>query len=142
MLAYCQSLPPGPTTPLTDFALIDEGTAATGELMNRLALLNYLFRIDPRGIVLKEINRPVPDKDRMVRLFGTDVVLARLTGDATRVRLHLINYSGRPVRALRVRIRGNYPREPGGVTDYDAAPDATEFTIPELADYLVIDLAR
>jgi hypothetical protein len=140
MLAYLKSLAPGPGAPLTDFALIDDGSAATGELMNRLALQNYQFRVDPHGIELKQPRPPVSDKDRLVRLFGSDVVLARLTGDSAHVRLHLINYGERPVRALRVRVRGRYARAPAGVTDDDITAAAIEFTVPEIADYLAIDL--
>jgi hypothetical protein len=140
MLAYLKSLAPGPTVPLTDFTLIDDGTPATGELMNRLALQNYQFRVDPNGMELRQPRPPVPDKDRLVRLFGSDVVLARLTGDGAHVRLHLLNYGEHPVRAIRVRIRGRYSRAPAGVTDDDISAGAMEFTVPEIATYLAIDL--
>jgi len=83
-----------------------------------------------------------------VRIFGSNVVLVRLTGDASHARVHLLNYGAATVKGLRVRVLGSYPQgklavfeHPGAVlADYSVADGATEFTIPEIATYAVVDL--
>ena len=74
--------------------------------------------------------------------------MARLTGDAGRIRLHLINYAGRDIEGLRVRVRGAYGsgdayiqgagRAP--LQDHVVADGATEFTLARVGVYAVIDL--
>jgi hypothetical protein len=64
----------------------------------------------------------------------------------------LLNYAGaeRKVDGLRVRVLGRYPNHriaaagsPGEqLLDYTLEPDATEFTLPELKTFAVIDLSR
>jgi len=86
---------------------------------------------------------------RLVRLYGTDVVLACLTGDGARARLHLINYSGRKVLGMRVLVRGRYARgtvaafgiDQAALVDYVEADGATEFTLSEMGIYCVVDLS-
>jgi hypothetical protein len=54
------------------------------------------------------------------------------------------------VEGIRVRVLGQYPKhqlslaDGAGVEllDYSVEPDATEFTLPELKMYAVIDLLR
>jgi hypothetical protein len=54
------------------------------------------------------------------------------------------------VDGIRVRVLGQYPKhqlwlaEGTGVEllDYSVEPDATEFTLPELKTYAVVDLSR
>ncbi len=80
------------------------------------------------------------------------VVIARLTGDGGRLRLQLLNYAAvsRTLNGIRVRVLGRYPKHEvralgnagAALVDYEAAADATEFTLPELKSYAVIDLAR
>jgi hypothetical protein len=77
-------------------------------------------------------------------------VIARLVGTRDRVRIHLLNYANRPVTGLRVRVLGDYPN--WQVAAYDkpdlklenvaTADGATEFTVPEMSTYAVIDLSR
>ncbi len=153
MLSFLKALPPAPVQPLGDFGVTGDSSPASGELLNRLALANFLFRpadsksahiIDLSNTDLEKVREAIPDKRRLLRLFGSDVVLGHLTGDGTAVRVHLINYSGRPVRALRVRVLGTYGQQFASVKleDLDATPEATEFTVVEMADYAVIDLSR
>jgi hypothetical protein len=102
---------------------------------------------DPSAFALK-IRRQLTDEQRSLRIYGSEVVIARLTGDARRVRLHLVNYGGREIEGLRVRIRGAYA--PGDayasgagrvpLQDHAVADGATEFTLPRLGIYAVIDL--
>jgi hypothetical protein len=66
------------------------------------------------------------------------------------LRLHLINYTNRKVVGLRVRLRGTYAKgeaaaygiEKPALEDYATADGETEFTVPEMGTYAVIDLVR
>ena len=83
-----------------------------------------------------------------MRVYGSEVVICRLTGDAGRVRLHLINYGGREIEGLRIRLRGTYGDGEALVSgagrlplqDQIVADGATEFSVPRLVTYAVIDL--
>jgi hypothetical protein len=99
-----------------------------------------------------QIRSNLTDDKRTVRIYGTAVVVARLTESGGKARLHLLNYAGaaRKVNGVRVRILGRYPNHkvaaddtPGAeLQDYTADATATEFTLPELKTYAVIDLSR
>jgi len=60
----------------------------------------------------------------------------------------LINYGGRDIEGLRVRVRGTFrtidaslPDEGKvGVTDVTVTDGATEFSLPRIAVYAVIDM--
>ena len=130
--------------------------------MNLLARRNLLFRIvtapDPRldlnvkptagnpSEFVADIRRKLGDEKRLLRIYGSEVVIGRLTGDGSRARLHLLNYGGRKVEGLRVRLLGVYKKAqlsaPGGgaVSDFVAADGATEFSLPALDAYAIIDL--
>ena len=104
-------------------------------------------RWHPSAFALK-IRRLLTDEQRSLRIYGSEVVIARLIGDAARIRLYLINYGGREIEGLRVRLRGSYAggeaRVPGAGTvmlqDFAAAGGFTEFSVPRIATYAVIDL--
>ena len=172
MLAFLRALPHTNLPLIADIGLIDDGSAATGEVMNLLTRRNLMFRVvaapapqlkiniklgskeypqseasDPNAFALK-VRRQLGDENRSLRIYGTEVVISRLTGDGTRLRLHLLNYSGRDVDSLRVRTRGKYARaelkafgiEQAGPEDFVVEDGATEFTIPKLGVYALIDL--
>ncbi len=170
MLAFLKSLGEAPTTPLADIAVVDDGSTEAGEVMNLLARHNLLFRIAPtRDASLpiqlgtseypktsaanpeafaQKIRERLTDEKRSLRLYGTDVVLARVNGDSGRVRIHLINYSERSVYGIRVRVLGGYPKHAiaafagnSDLKDYDTEAGATEFTLSELKRYAVVDLS-
>ena len=121
--------------------------------MDRLSVGSREFPVqeaaDPNAFALK-IRGLITDERRVLRIYGSEVVIARLIGDASRVRLHLINYGGRDIEGLRVRLRGAYtPGDAhvagaGRVTlqDHLIADDATEFSLPRLGVYAAIDLTR
>lgn len=171
-LALFRALPEGPRTGLADLAVVDDGSFAAGELMNLLARRNLLFRPvaratpelplsvelgskaypkseaeNPDALALK-IRAQLTDERRSLRLFGSEVVLARLTGDAERLRLHLLNYGGREVEGLRVRLRGHWTPGEAHVLRHGrqaaeallAEGGATEFSLPVLGPYAVVDL--
>ncbi len=106
---------------------------------------------DP-GAMAQIVRGNLTDDRRSLRIYGTAVVVGRLAASGNRARLHLINYDGasRKVSGMRVRIAGAYPKHqlaaagsPGlELLDYAILPNATEFTLPELRSYAVIDLLR
>jgi len=99
----------------------------------------------------QKIRSELTDDKRALRIYGSEVVIARLTSDGHRLRLHLLNYAGaaRGIHGLRIRVRGRYPRHElsvfempdAALVDYQAAADATEFTLTKMNSYAVIDLA-
>jgi hypothetical protein len=155
-----------------NIGVIDDGSAAMGEVLNLMARHNLLFRVipapDPKydlnlrlgtGEYTREsianpyafamqIRRRLTDEKRLLRLYGSNVVLALLTGDGGQARVHLINYGGRSVKGLRVRVLGSYARgrlaafdrDKAELQDYGVLDGATEFTIPEMGTYAIIDL--
>ena len=172
MLTFLEALPAADLPTVSELAIVDDGSAVTGEVMNLLARRNLLFQVvqapsprfpltirigtpeypseeaaDPNGFALK-IRRRITDEQRTLRVYGSEVVICRLTGDAGRARLHLVNYGGREIEGLRIRVRGTYG---GGevhvagagrlaLEDRVVSGDATEFTIPRIAAYAVVDL--
>ena len=172
MLTFLEGLPSADLPAVSDLAVVDDGSAITAEVMNLLARRNLLFQAvqapsprfpinirigtpeyprqeaaDPSAFAQK-VRRQLTDERRSVRVYGSEVVLCRLTADAGRVRLHLINYGGREIEGLRVRLRGRYADDEVHVAgagrlaleDRVVAGDATEFTIPRITTYAVVDL--
>jgi hypothetical protein len=95
------------------------------------------------------------DDNRLVRLYGTGTVIARLAGDGRRVRLYLLDFNRTrrrqpdDLQAIRVRLLGRY--QPAKFAAYGAAPDAaptdlrhvgntTEFSVPSFNTIAIIDL--
>src|ERR1039458_3741689 len=104
------------------------------------------------GTVAREVRHNLTDDRRSERIYGSQVVVARLTAEGGKARLHLLNYAGanRKVDGVRVRVLGQYPKHQVWVAagagvellDYSVEPDATEFTLPELKTYAIVDLSR
>ncbi|HOL73322.1 MAG TPA: hypothetical protein PLA43_07890 [Bryobacteraceae bacterium] len=168
MLTFLRSVD-GPALPaLTNITVVDDNSPELDEVLNMLARRNLLFRVASAPDPSSDLNlRPGPDaadpvlfavkarqqltdERRLVRIYGSDTVLVRLAGDGTRARVHLLNYAQRPVEGLRVRVRGIYKTgvlhvpetEGAALADYAASDGATEFTVPRLEVYAVIDLNR
>ena len=172
MITFLDTVPAADLPAIADLAVVDDGAAITGEVMNLLARRNLLFQVlstpsprfrinvtvgspeypreeaaDPSAFALK-IRRQLTDDQRTVRVYGSEVVLCRVTGDAQRARLHLINYGGRPIEGLRIRLRGTYREGEAHVAgagrqtleDRVVAEGATEFSIARLETYAVVDL--
>lgn len=174
MLAFLRQLPPDNAPPLADLAVVDDGSPLTGEVMNLLARRNLLFRVSPTPLAQFPINiklgtkeyprqeatdpsqfalkirRRLTDERRSLRVYGSEVVICRLIGDNSRIRLHLINYGGREIAGLRLRLRGAYKKgeafAPGRgraeLTDYLIADGATEFSLSRMEAYAVIELTK
>jgi hypothetical protein len=174
MLAFINSLPGESYPPTADIGVIDDGSPETGELMNLLTRRNLLFKIisapapqfrvniklgskeypkaaaaDPSAFAQK-IRQMLGDENRSLRVYGSETVICRLTGDGPRARLHILNYGGREIYGLRARVRGNYSRVEARVfglgrvepDDFVNDETAAEFSIPKMGIYAVVDLAR
>jgi len=172
MLAFLDTVPDANLPAVADFAVVDDGSPVAGEAMNLLSRRNLLFKIvkapeprfrinvrigspeypkeeaaDPSGFAQK-IRGQLTDEQRSLRLYGSEVVIARLTSDGTKARVHLINYGGREIEGLRVRVKGTYTSGeayvPGSgkvaLVDQSAAEGATEFSLPKFLTYAVVDL--
>jgi hypothetical protein len=172
MMTFLAGLPALDLAPIADLAVVDDGSSVTGEVMNLLARRNLLFEVlaapssrfsiniaiggkqypreeaaDPSAFALK-IRRQLTDEQRTLRIYGSEVVICRLTGDGERVRLHLINYGGREIDGLRIRLRGAYRDgqahvagvEGTALEDFVVDAGATEFSVPRIKTYAVIDL--
>jgi hypothetical protein len=102
------------------------------------------------GVLAHKIRSQVGDDRRSLRIYGSEVVVGRLMEGKGQGRVLLLNYSLRPVLGLRVRVREIYSkglvRAPGvadaQLTDLTRDQAATEFTVPELRAFAVIDLSR
>jgi len=176
MLAFLRGIQAEDMPPVADIGFTDDGTGAAGEVINLMIRDNLLFRVvkapDPSlklnvrlgtkeypveeaknpGGVAHTIRTNLTDEKRSLRIYGTTVVVGRLTGTGGRVRLQLINYAGaaRKVSGMRVRVMGEFPKhhavadDSTGVElmDYTVESGATEFTLPELKTFAVVDLSR
>ena len=176
MLDFLRGLHAEDMPPVADIGFIDDGSAAAGEVMNLMVRDNLLFRLvrtpdralklnvrlgDPAypvedaknpKVIAQAVRTNLTDERRTLRIYGSPVVVARVTGAEGHVRVQLLNYAGaaRKVNGIRVRVLGNYPKHQvaadgtAGIElqDYDAQADATEFTLPEMKTYAVIDLFR
>jgi hypothetical protein len=172
MLAFLDTVPSANLPAVADFAVVDDGSPVTGEVMNLLSRRNLLFEIvkepdsrlpvnvrigspgyskeeaaDPSTFAQK-IRSQLTDDRRSLRLYGSEVVIARLTSDGPRARVHLINYGGREIEGLRVRVKGTYKSGEAyiagsgkvALVDQSATDGATEFSLPRFLTYAVIDL--
>jgi hypothetical protein len=172
MLAFLSSVPETDLPGVADIAVEDDGSAQIGEVLNLMARGNLLFKVVrepapevplnvrvgskefPRkdaqnpGAFAYAVRRRLTDEKRSLRLYGSEAVLGRLLREGPRARLHLLNYAGRPVEGLRVRLLGRWaPPEAlvfgegrTAVEDYLAGDGATEFSLATLGAYAVVDL--
>jgi hypothetical protein len=157
-----------------NIGIIDDGSDQTGEVLNLLSRKNLLYRViaapdatfdlnvrigtkefpkqeatDPSGFATL-VRQKLTDEKRLLRIYGSDVVIGRLNGDDHRLRVHLINYGGGKVDGLRVRVRGEYrhgklkafAENDAALTEYAVTDGGTEFTIPQMSVYALVDLER
>jgi hypothetical protein len=169
-----------PLPALADIGVMDDGSGVMGEVLNMLTRRNLLYRVvsaPERGLGLTvqlgtpdfpreaaknpvefaaRVRAKLGDDNRLLRLYGTSTVIARLTGDGKRARLHLLAFErnrrqqpGQNPQAIRVRLRGRY--QPAKLAAYGAPPDAaltdlqhvgntTEFWVPGFTIAAIIDL--
>ena len=100
--------------------------------------------------VADKARKLLTDRKRLLRIYGTEVVIGRLYAGDGRARLHLLNYSSGTVMGIRVRVRGNYRGARLAVFGFEGAKaedvvvqnEAIEFTVPEMGTYAVVDFNR
>jgi hypothetical protein len=172
MSAFLVELPSQDLPGVADLTVVDDGSVLIGEVMNLLARHNLLYRpaakplpafrinvrlgskeypkkeaADPAAFA-QRVRGELGDEQRSLRVYGSAVVIGRLTGDANRARLHLLNYGGRVIEGLRIRLRGSYAAGEARVAGLGPVPleeqvvsdGATEFSVPRMGTYAVIDL--
>jgi len=172
MQAFLGTLPAVDLPAVADLGMVDDGSPVAGEAMNLLVRRNLLFEIvkspsakyrlnvaigspdfpakeaaDPSAFA-QRIRQRLTDEQRSLRIFGSEIVIGRLTSDGARARLQLLNYGGRDIDGLRVRLRGALTPTGAHVSGVDAttvsdltvADGFTEFSVPKLTIYGVIDL--
>jgi len=172
MLRLLRGVPAEDLAPVADFGFEDDGSTAAGEVMNLFVKGNLLFRIVPRpepslkihvklgtkDYPLEDAKNPVKiaqmaranlsDDRRSVRIYGSAVVVARLMAVPDRARLHLLNYAGaeRRVDGIRIRVAGEYSKATVlpemKILDFEKVDGGTEFTLPEIRTYAVVDLVK
>ncbi len=174
MLDFLKTVPQLDLPPVADFGVVDDASDATAELLNLLTRMNLLYKIEKNpdrnfhvnvhlgtkeypqeeaqnpSVLAHKIRSQLGDDNRSLRLYGSEVVVGRLTAGPRQARVFLLNYATRPALGLRVRIRGAYSkgdlRVPGSsdshLADLTQDGPATEFSIPELRTLAVIDLSK
>lgn len=132
MVRFLKGLPSTTMAPAIDLILIDEGSTATGEVMNLLTRRNLFYLLDTKPSPLypltlklgtrefpyddaadpsaftQKIRKRIGDENRNLRLFGSEVVIGRMQSDGLTTRLHLLNYGGMEIDGLRVRVLGKF----------------------------------
>lgn len=173
MLDFLRKIPEVDQAPVADINVVDDGSDTVGEIMNLLSRMNLLYRFEngankkfrvnisvakeypadeaPNLSLLAHVIRSrLGDENRSLRIYGSEVVIARFTADSRQARIYLLNYSNRPVRGLRVRVKGTYAKgdlrvfgiADASPSDWSNDSGATEFTVPELGAFAVIDLSK
>jgi hypothetical protein len=166
---------------MANIALVDDHSEVIEEVLNMLTRRNLLYDVvsapDRRHDLTVQIgskdfpsdsaNNPsdfaarvrakLGDDKRLVRTYGTNTVIAHLTGDGKHARLCLLNYArsrnrqgvAQQPQEIRIRLLGRY--RPARFAAYGGAADAaladvenlgkvTEFTVPPFRILAVIDL--
>ena len=174
MQSFLKGVSDAGAEPLADVVFVDDGSAQAGEAMNLLTRRNILFRrvtapnqvIDkvvrigsaefPKSLAANPsefayaVRKWIGDDQRVVRIYGSENVLAYVTSIPGAVRVHLLNYTANSVEGIRIRLKGKYSGvslrafEVSGsqAEDVTHADDAIEFTIREMKEYAVADLKR
>lgn len=162
--------------PLANIGYIDDGSPQSGEFMNLLVRRNLLFRLVPKAdpsldltvklgtpeypmsdaanpsVLAEKVRSNLGDDKRLLRLYGSEVVVGRLVSAPASETLLLINYGANrvPVNGVRVRVLGKFSGvqvhdfEPPGEAPLDVTNDshAIEFTLKQLGVFAIISLAH
>jgi hypothetical protein len=175
MLAFLKKIPDLPgLRQSVNIAVIDTGSKTIPEVVNMMVRRNLLCRVvsapDPSVdlnvrigsaefpeaeaanpvAVADKARRMLTDRKRLLRIYGTETVIARLYTSDNAARIHLLNYSSSTIAGVRVRVRGLYQDirlsafgfEGAKPEDVVVSGDATEFTVPEMSAYAVVDLKK
>lgn len=174
MLAFLRQVPAANLPAVADLAVIDDGSSETGEVLNLLVRRNLLFRLtktplsqfrlnlklgskefprtsaaDPSEFVLR-LRRQLTDEARSLRIYGNEMALCRLFSNGQQARVLMLNYSGRTMESVRVRVRGTFATgeavsfgvEKPALEDFVVADGATEFSLSQMGVFAVVDLTE
>lgn len=176
MLSFLEALKGPKLQALVNADFVDDGSPQSGEFMNLLVRRNLLFRVVHRpessaavtvklgspkfpksdaanpSLLAEKVRAEITDEKRLLRIYGSEIVVGRLEGDSNSGRVYLINYAGNNlvVDGLRVRVLGKYTHfkvAVAGVPNQSASDpatdaDGTEFTLKHLKTFAVVDLTR
>jgi hypothetical protein len=158
--------------PAANIAVIDNNSPALPEVLNLMVRRNLLCRVvktqDSTADLIVRLGSPefpeaeaanpvavadkarhlLTDKKRLIRIYGSEVVIGRLSTGPQSARLHLLNYGSSSAPGIRVRVLGSYRDIKLSVFGMESAipedvvlgAEATEFTVPEMGAYAVVDL--
>ena len=178
MLQFLKTNAQPPLPAMVNIGVVDSPSPLMGEVLNLLTRRNLLYKVvkapDPALDLNVQLGTPdfpteaaanpyefaarvrakLGDDKRLVRLYGTSTVIARLTGDKSRARLFLLSFGGRRQQnagpqAIRVRVTGRY--QPAKFAAYGTKPDVkvgdqrnpdntTEFWVPDFSTLAIVDL--
>ncbi len=165
MLQFLPTIPERNLPDIADLGFIDNGSDDAGELLNLLTRRNLLYKIvsaadphlrlnvspnsDDPHLFAAKVRERLTDDQRSLRVYGSEVVLGRLVGDGAQARIHVLNYGRRPFEGLRLRVRGTYSKarlygieSSKPISELASAEGFTEFSIPTIGVYGVVDLSR
>jgi hypothetical protein len=178
MLRFLKANEQAPLPELVNIGVVDKPSPVLDEVLNLLTRRNLLYKVvaaPDRTLDLNvqlgtpdfpaeaaanpyefaaRVRAKLGDDKRLVRLYGTSTVIARLTGDKSRARIYLLSFSSRRQQnagdqAIRVRVLGRY--QPAKFAGYGSSPDAkvsdvrhpgttTEFWVPDFNTCAIVDL--
>ena len=174
MLAFLKSQEQPDLPAKANIGVMDDGSETMAEVLNMLSRRNLLYRVvtrpdskldltvrlgtpefpkesaeDPNDFAAR-VREKLGDDKRLVRLYGTNTTIARLTGDAKRARVVLLSYSrNRVQQGVRVRVLGRYRPvkfaafgtvPAAQLADTDNPGNATEFSVPQFSTIAIVDL--
>jgi len=173
MLQFLKALPSAEGQTLADIGFVNDGSPEAKEAMKLLERRNLLFRAVEQPDPALDLNvqlgsaqfpregaanphefaahvrRELTDDKRLLRVFGSNVVLGHVSAAGPTTRVHLLNYGPRgTIDRLRVRVEGSFTSaklsssdtDDTAVLDLTQRDGATEFTVPRIVTYAVIDL--
>ena len=178
MLRFLKANEQAPLPDLVNIGVVDSPSPLLNEVLNLLTRRNLLYKVVPSPDRTLDLNvqlgtpdfpaeaaenpyefaarvrAKLGDDKRLVRLYGTITVIARLTGDKSRARLYLLSFSCRRqqdagAQGIRVRVQGRY--QPAKLAAYGGSPGAkvtdvrhpgatTEFWVPDFTTCAIVDL--
>lgn len=159
---------------MANIDVVDDESPMMGEVLNLLTRRNLLYRVvskpDPQREMTVQlgtsdfpkqsaanpsdfaarVRNKLGDDKRLVRLYGTNTVIAHLTGDGKRTRLVLLSYSrNRTQPGVRVRLLNAYvpakfvaygTGSAAQLLDIEGSGSAVEFSVPPFSTIAIIDL--
>ena len=178
MLRFLKANEQAPLPEMVNIGVVDSPSPVFDEVLNLLTRRNLLYKVVPAPDRTLDLNvqlgtpdfpaeaaanpyefaarvrAKLGDEKRLVRLYGTSTVIARLTGDRSRARLYLLSFSNRRqqdagAQGIRVRLLGRY--QPAKLAAYGGNPEAkvsdvrhpgttTEFWVPDFNTLAIVDL--